>query len=126
MLRLVLPALVVVTASAAAPAAPAPGPEARVMETMRPPPAGGAMGQTTGPKADPQGGRKGWKPYDYSKRQRGESIPSGTLVIIAYILIWAVVLAYVVILARRQSKLREELAELRRRLESADDGTGAG
>ena len=58
------------------------------------------MGQRADAKVKPMAGMKGWKPYDYAKR-RPESIPSGTLVIIAYIIIWVVVLAYVVILARR-------------------------
>ena len=125
MLRLVIPALVVVTAPIAAFAAPAPGPEASAMATMQLSTAGDSMGQRADAKVKPMAGMKGWKPYDYAKR-RPESIPSGTLVIIAYIIIWVVVLAYVVILARRQSKLREELAELRRRLESANDDPGNG
>jgi CcmD family protein len=126
MLRIVIPALIVLTAPLTAFAVPTPGSEASTMAALPPPAAGASMAQKAGPKADPQRGMKGWKPYDYSKRQGKESIPSGTLVIIAYVIIWMVVLAYVVILARRQSKLREELAELRRRLESADDGSSGG
>jgi len=65
-----------------------------------------------------------WEDYDPSK-QRGakggaEQLPSGTLVVIAYIIIWAVVLLYVLVLALRQRRLRAEVQQLRRRLDEVD------
>jgi len=94
----------------AAPAAAAPGP-------MSGPPAlsGAAMSPGT------MNGK--WKPYDYGQApSRREEIPSGTLVVVAYIVLWAVLLGYVVLLAVRQRRLMADLRDLRRELDRRQDG----
>ncbi len=64
-----------------------------------------------------------WKPYDYGEAQsRREEIPSGTLVVVAYIVLWGVLLGYVVLLAMRQRRLMADLRDLRRELERRQDG----
>jgi CcmD family protein len=78
----------------------------------KPPPADDGTG------AAPDAGKKGqWKAYDYDQRpEHRDEIPSGTLVVIAYVVLWAVLLSYVVILGLRQRRLRAELAELKREI----------
>lgn len=67
-------------------------------------------------------GDGGWKPYDYGKGGSGRNGPSsGALVVLAYGLIWGVLLVYVVLLARRQRRLREELDALRDLLERSSE-----
>ena len=85
-----------------------------------------AAAMTSAPAMDAPGGM--WKPYDYrggSSKASQESIPSGVLVIIAYVILWAVVLGYVLVLAARQVRLRRELNELRRRLGPQTQAEGA-
>jgi CcmD family protein len=81
---------------------------------------GGAMTAAPAPAADTRGRDASWQQYDYSRPPvRKDEIPSSTWVIIAYLTIWALLLGYVVILARRQARLRDELAELSRRIDAA-------
>lgn len=55
-----------------------------------------------------------WVPYDYGRGVRSEpSLSSGTLVLVAFGLIWAVLAGYVVVLVRRQRRLEAELAALK-------------
>ena len=82
---------------------------------------GAAMSPTMEAETQPAG-MKRWKQYDYGRaRAKGDAIPSGTLVIIAYAVIWLVLGVYIVVLARRQRRLRAELAELRQRLAAIDE-----
>ncbi len=72
------------------------------------------------------GGQKPGEWKDYKGSDQGASkgnkqeIPSGTLVVISYIIIWAVVLLYVLLLALRQKRLTSELQQLRRRLDELE------
>jgi len=71
-----------------------------------------------------------WQDYK-SAREHGvggdaTQVPSGTLVVIAYVIIWAVVLLYVLVLALRQRRLASEVDNLRRRLDDLEPPTGAG
>ena len=49
----------------------------------------------------------------------GEEVPAGPFVGIAYGFIWIAILAYVVFIARGVGRVRGEIDELRRKLESA-------
>lgn len=72
-----------------------------------------------------------WKDYNPadakgSKGQSKQKFSSGELVVIAYTIIWGVVLIYVLLLALRQSRLRSELEQLRRQLDKLDPPAVAG
>ena len=84
------------------------------------PPAAGNTNATNAKAVD-----GGYKKFEYHKQsQAAQRIPSPTLVIIAYCLLWAVVLGYILLLSRRQKQLREELAALRKRINEATQATG--
>jgi hypothetical protein len=96
----------------AEPAAAPPGTKAPATRTSDEPGTGKAAGS-------------GWQRYDY-QRPSGpkDEIPSGIWVIVAYLVLWGILLAYVVVLAMRQSRLRSELAALAHRLDRTEVGPG--
>ena len=58
-------------------------------------------------------GGSGWVPYDYGRgEERARTVSSGTLVLVAFGLIWLVLLVYLGVLVRRQRRLREEMEAL--------------
>lgn len=69
---------------------------------------------------DQPGAWKDYNPAQAGAKGKRDQIPSGTLVVIAYILIWVVVLIYVLLLAMRQRRLVGELDQLRRRLDELE------
>lgn len=55
-------------------------------------------------------------------RYKEEAVPGGTLLVIAYLIMWALVGGYAVRIALRQSRTERELAALQERLDR-DDAT---
>jgi len=98
---------------------------------------GGKMAPAPTLKGDTKGGAQDgakpgmWKDYNpaddsHSQSKMKRRFTSGELVVVAYLVIWAVVFIYVLLLARRQSQLSSELDQLRRRLDEADPPAVAG
>lgn len=46
-----------------------------------------------------------------------KTVPGGTLMLAAYIALWALILGYVVVLSRRQSALDDDIEALKRRID---------
>ena len=85
-----------------------------------PPPAAG--GAAPAPKADSEGFVPVSMPADMTAAAR-EKIPATPLVAAAYSFIWVAVLVYVGSVATRTTRLGQEIAALRKRI---DDTAGAG
>jgi CcmD family protein len=62
---------------------------------------------------DPQGASN-FVPMDQLARQ--DSVPGGTLVVVAYAVVWVVVTAYLLTLWRRAARIERELADVNARL----------
>jgi len=52
---------------------------------------------------------------------RETTVPGGTLMLAAYISLWALILGYVAVLSRRQSALDDDVALLKRRIDDLFD-----
>ncbi len=108
------------TAAPRALAAPAVPAASRPTAPARPAAAPAAMA--------PGGGEwRDFKPADSAGRGKsGEArgVSSGVLVVVAYGIIWAVLLVYVLILSFRQRRLSQELGQLGRRLQELGDERG--
>jgi CcmD family protein len=82
----------------------------------------GMKATAPGMKGDEKPGQ--WRDYDPAKARgsggQGGQVPSGTLVVFAYIIIWAVMFLYVLVLAFRQKRLKGEVEQLRRRLDEVE------
>lgn len=88
----------------------------------------GEMAPAPAPKGGVGPGQ--WQEYDPAQEPgsggKATQVPSGTLVVIAYVIIWAVVLLYVLVLALRQRRLASEVEQLRQLLDELNPPAGAG